>query len=180
MNAAISPNIPPPLGATAKVYFLSLHTTPRKHKSSEIWHSCQSRTCHFSLSHLTHLPTGFVKDTPAKFSQTSNMQGGQLYIRYLHLRPASQTMQRMPAPCFLYTSTRRRTQSPLRTVTTQDRAEKVQPIVRSRRRLQDPSQPLVRDVLSDALSSRSRIILLPRWRSPVSRSRHDDTARTRH
>jgi hypothetical protein len=174
--------LPPPPHWVRLPEFISYHSTlhPESKKNKRDMALLSVSHVPFLPLASPHLPTGFVKDTPANFSQTSTMQGGQLYIRYLHLRPASQTMQRMPAPCFLYNSTRRRTQSPLRTVTTQDRAEKVQPIVRSRRRLQDPSQSLVRDVLSDALSSRSRIILLPHWRSPVSRSRHDDTARTRH
>jgi hypothetical protein len=125
-----------------------------------------------SISHMPFLSLAHsqARDAPTKPSQVSTMRGRQLHIRYLHLRPASQTLQRMPAPCFLYTSTRRRTQSPLRTAVTQDRAETVQRIMRSRRRFQGPSESSARDALSDALSSQSRMMLLPNWRSPTARS----------
>jgi hypothetical protein len=136
-----------------------------------------------SISHMpflslapSHLPRDFGRDVPTKSSQVSTMQGRQLYIRYLHLRQASQITQRMPAPCFLYTSTRRRTQSPLRTTVTQDRAETVQRIMRSRRRFQGPSESSARDALSNATSSQSRMMLLPNWRSPMARSRYNDAA----
>jgi hypothetical protein len=128
---------------------------------------------HMPFLSLAHSHSG---DAPTESSQASTVQGHQLHIRYLHLRPASQTMQRMPAPCFLYTSTRRRTQSPLRIAVTQDQVETVQRIMRSRRRFQGPSGSSARDALSDALSSQSRMMLLPNWRSPIARSRYNDAA----
>ena len=72
---------------------------------------------HFPSSHPIRSPS----DIPAKTGRPSKMLGRQLHIRYLHLHPASQIIQRMPDPCFLYTSTRRHAQSPLRTVVMQDR-----------------------------------------------------------
>lgn len=131
-----------------------------------------------SSSHFPRSPPiRSLSDTPAKTGRSStmpNMQGRRLYIRYLHLHPASQITQRMPDPCFLYTSTRRRTQSPLRTVMAQDRVEKVQLYVRSRRRTPGPNQSFVRDALSDAASSQTRILLLPSRRSRMAGPRYDD------
>jgi hypothetical protein len=131
-----------------------------------------------SISHMPFLSP--ARDVPTKSSQVSTTQGRQLYIRHLHLRPASQITQRMPAPCFLYTSTRRHTQSPLRTAVTQDRAETAQRIVRSRTRFQGPSESSARDALSDASSSQSRMMLLPGRRISTLRSRYNDAARNPH
>jgi len=116
-------------------------------------------------------------DPPATTGRASNVQARQLYLRYLHLQPASQTTQRMPQPCFLDTSTRRRAKSPLRTMVTQDRTETKRPYVRTRRRLQGPGESFARDALSDAASSQSRIVLLPSRRRWVAGYQYDNTAR---
>jgi hypothetical protein len=140
-----------------------------------------------SLSHMplishayVHLPRRSVAqsslDIPAKICKASTTQARKPYLRYLHLLPASQTMQIKPEPCFLFTSTRRRTQSPLRTVVTQDRAETVPPYARSRRRLQRLDHSFARDALSDASRSHSRMILLPSRRTAVTGSRYEHTA----
>lgn len=139
-----------------------------------------------SVSHMpflslasNHLPNGSVvrirssHDVPASSRQANILQSRQLHLRYLHLHPASQITQRMPEPCFLYTSTRRRTQSPLRTVVIQDRVDKVQPYLRIRRRLQGSSTSFIRDALSDASSSQARIVLLPTRRSRLLDPRYD-------
>lgn len=132
-----------------------------------------------SSSHFPRSPPiRSASDIPAKSSRPSATQGRQLYIRYLHLLPASQITQRMPDPCFLYTSTRRRTQSPLRTVVMQDRVEKAQPYVRTRRRLQGPNQSFARDALSDAASSQTRILLFPSRRRRMAGSRFDDAPKS--
>lgn len=118
-------------------------------------------------------------DPPAKTAgRASSMRGRQLYIRYLHLQPASQITERMPQPCFLYTSTRRRAKSPLRTMVTQDRTETKQPYVRTRRRNQGPNESFVRDALSDATSSRSRVVLLPSRRRKMSEPLTEDAAKS--
>ena len=117
-------------------------------------------------------------DLPEKTGRASTMQGRQLYLRYLHLQPASQITQRMPEPCFLYTSTRRRAKSPLRTMVTQDRTKTKRSYVRTRRLVQGPNESFARDALSDAASSRSRIVLLPSRRSRVAGSQYDDAARS--
>lgn len=129
---------------------------------------------HLSKSSVLRSPL----DIPAKTGRPSTLQRRPLYIRYLHLLPASQITQRMPDPCFQYTSTRRRTQSPLRTVVMQDRAEKVQPYVRTRRRLQGPNQSFARDALSDATSSHARILLFPSRRRRMAGSQFDDAPKS--
>ena len=129
---------------------------------------------HFPSSHPIRSPS----DIPAKTGRPSKMLGRQLHIRYLHLHPASQIIQRMPDPCFLYTSTRRHAQSPLRTVVMQDRVEKVQPYVRTRRRLQGPNQSFARDALADAASSQTRILLFPSRRRRMAGSRFEDAPKS--
>ena len=139
-----------------------------------------SSTTHMPFLSITssHLPKSSVvrtsRDIAAKSTPSKAIQRRPLYIRYLHLRPASQVMQRMPTPCLLYTSTRRRTQSPLRTVVLQDRTETVPIYVRSRRRIQGPDESFARDALSDATRSRARVILLPSRRTVVPGSRYED------
>jgi hypothetical protein len=127
----------------------------------------------------SHLAGSFAirspSDPPAKtVGRASNMRGRQLYIRYLHLQPASQITERMPQPCFLYTSTRRRAKSPLRTMVIQDRTETKKPYVRSRRQIQGPNESFARDALSDAASSHSRIVLLPSRRRRVPEPLSED------
>jgi hypothetical protein len=130
----------------------------------------------------THLPRSSAirspSDPPAKTCRASTLRGRQLYIRYLHLQPASQITERMPQPCFLYTSTRRRAKSPLRIMVTQDRIETKKPYVRTRRHAQGPNESFVRDALSDATSSHSRVVLLPSRRRKMSEPLPEDAAKS--
>lgn len=120
----------------------------------------------------SHLPGSSsirsLPDLPVGTGRVRTLQNRKLHIRYLHLQPASQITQRMPQWCFLYTSTRRRAKSPLRTMEVQDRAKTVRPNVRTRRRIQGPNESFAREALSDTTSSHSRIVLLPsrRRRAP--------------
>ena len=162
---------------------VSSHPSPYAYLKAHITRSM----AFLSISHMpflslgsNHLPNGSIvrarssQDVPANSRKASTLQSRQLYLRYLHLHPASQITERMPKACFLYTSTRSRTQSPLRTVVIQDRVEKIQPYVRTRRRIQDPNQSFIRDALSDASSSQARIFLLPSRRSRMLGSQYND------
>jgi hypothetical protein len=119
-----------------------------------------------------HLPRRSLgqssRNASAKIGRPSTIQNRRLHLRYLHLRPASQIMAIKPAPCLLYTSTRCRTQSPLRTMIVQDTSETVPPYARSRRRLPRSGHMFARDALSDATRSQSRVNLLPSRRTAVS------------
>jgi hypothetical protein len=171
------------LTVTARVTSLILRITPRRRPIP------REGMAFLPISHMpflsltsTHLPRSSAirspPDPPAKTGRASTMRGRQLYLRYLHLQPASQITQRMPQPCFLYTSTRRRAKSPLRTMVTQDRSETKQPYARTRRRIQGPNESFARDALSDATRSHSRVILLPSRRTRVAGSQYNDTTKS--